>query len=175
MKLHEAWLLQAGSDCDTAMLLLNQRAHECQIVAKCQQSAEKAVKGLAEVLRDAGLAKLQVGRQHWVADLVTGARTAVDSSGLAASNKKEVGRLLSQLPLGIIKELDKVVPAYPRPGALAVLNTEYPFQNTTVDWTQPSATGVFRKGYAKRCEAAARGVLGTVKKVVRVLGLLGLV
>jgi hypothetical protein len=170
MKLHKTWIAQAGSDMVAARALHRVGADHCQVVAKCQQAMEKAVKGLVEAMNALGLVKMPVDSTHRVAKYASAMLLAVNAAPKAHRFLKvELPRLFPEHVQGCIAALDDVVPQYPKKGALAAKNTEYPFQLSVTDWRAPSAPDVFGRGDVRRYLAAAERVQGGASKVISAL------
>jgi len=167
MKLHRAWIQQAGSDIAAAEILQSQGADRCQVVAKCQQAVEKAIKALVEAMNLLGLMKMPVTSSHHVSAYAT---AMVRIIGTAPKThrflKGELPKLFPKHVRECITFLDSVVPAYPKSGELAARNTEYPFQLSSIDWCSPSSLSVFEAGDVKRQLAAAGRVQGGVSKLI---------
>jgi hypothetical protein len=170
MKLHRAWVLQAASDANAAQVLRRAGADPCQLVAKCQQAVEKAVTGLVEAMNVLGLLTMPVDSSHHVARY---ASAMVRAAEVAPREHRDLKRQLVRLfPAHVRKSiaaLDKLVPEYPKKGALAAKNTEYPFQPSSTEWLAPSMDGVFARGDVKRYQAAAERVAGGAMKVMSAL------
>lgn len=170
MRLHKAWVLQAKSDRVAAHVLLAASVDHCQVVAKCQQAVEKAVKGLVEAMWSVGLVKMEVDSKHHVARYV---EALIKAAEVAPKQhrflKGEILRLFPAHTKACIVALDAVVPQYPKPGALAAKNTEYPFQLSATDWSVPKDPNNFSRGDIKRYIATADRVQGGVSKIVSAL------
>lgn len=170
MRLHKTWIVQAGSDMVAARTLHGAGADPCQVVAKCQQAMEKAVKGLVEAMNALDLMTMPVDSTHRVARYASAMVRAVDAAPKAHRFLKvELPRLFPEHVQSCIAALDDVVPQYPKKGALAAKNTEYPFQLSVTEWRAPSAPEVFGRGDVRRYLAAADRVQGGASKVISAL------
>lgn len=170
MKLHRAWIQQAASDIVAAGLLQSQGADRCQVVAKCQQAVEKAIKALVQAMNLLGLITMPVAPIHHVSGYATAIVRAAEAAPKAHRFLKgELPKLFPKHIRECIALLDAVVPIYPKAGALATLNTEYPFQLSSTDWCSPSSPDVFDAGQVKRYLVAANRVQGGASKIISAL------
>ncbi len=170
MRLHKAWILQAQSDVMSANALHQANADLCQVLAKCQQGVEKAVKGLIESLNVIGFLKLPVDSLHHVSRFVSAMLRAAE---IAPKEHRLLRRQLLRLfpphAQERIRTLDQVVPQYPKKGCLAVRNTEYPFQTSPTAWQAPCFSGVFTRGEVRRCLTTAEQVQRGAARIISAL------
>ncbi len=111
MRLHRAWLQQAASDRSAAITLHETNADRCQVVAKCQQACEKAIKGFVEATTTAWQHTLQVDSSHAVSHHAAALlRLALARPKTERKLKAELQRVLSPQRIDAIKVLDSVVP-----------------------------------------------------------------
>ena len=178
MKLHRAWILQAASDLTTASMLEAAGSDRCQVVAKCQQTAEKSMKALVEALGLAIGLRIRVGKDHRVLGFAKHIRETATPAIPKRLGwlKDELERAFPAHVIEAIESLDLVVPKYPASGQLASRNSEYPFQPVTAsDWFPPCHHGVFGKGDQKRWFFAVDRLHGDVSKILSSLELAHLI
>ena len=142
-----AWLQQAVSDRAAAERLWDgaNSAGWCHVIAKHQQTVEKAIKAVVAALRDRGVQTKNIGYEHpsepYVSLLIRLRRTP----GTRAITS-HLSRLFDEETRASIRALDALVPRRPPPGEPHRRNTEYPFQDPANQWTCPAVQGTFSSG-----------------------------
>ena len=139
-----AWLQQAISERAAADRLLGgaNGAEWCHVIAKYQQTVEKAIKAMVAALRDHGVLSVTIGYQHPVEPFVSmliRLRRDAGNRGITS----HLRRLLDHNTRDSIRSLDALVPRRPPPGEPHRRNTEYPFQDSASQWTCPAVQGAF--------------------------------
>jgi hypothetical protein len=160
-----AWLQQARSDREAGENLFSRGAGRCHVVAKYQQCAEKAVKGLVVVLREAGILHSKVGRGHGVARFIQ-VLLRLPHTADNRIPQQHLRGLLNQTVRDGIAAIDAVAPRWPAPGELPRRNTEYPFVDNTGDWTFPAAEPVFSEKEMDRFRKLAYDLLAGVGRII---------
>jgi hypothetical protein len=161
-----AWLEQAREDRKAGEHILRADSMaRCHLVAKYQQCAEKAVKGLVVALRDAGIIHTDRGRDHRVARFVK----VLLRLPHAADNRtpqQHLRGLLNQRVRGGLDAIDAVTPRWPPPGHSPRRNTEYPFRDDKGDWTFPANSDVFTSEEIDRFRELTYVLLAGVGRVI---------
>jgi HEPN domain-containing protein len=162
-----AWLEQAKADREAGeSLLRGGRAWaRCQVVAKYQQCAEKAVKGLVVALREAGILHSEPGRGHGVARFIKVLLRLPHAADNRAPQQHLRG-LLNQTVRDGIAAIDAIAPRWPAPGERPRRNTEYPFVDEHGDWTFPAAEAVFSDKEVDRFRQLTYDLLAGVGRVI---------
>ncbi len=165
-----AWLQQAISDREAA-----EREREavsrigstawCHPVAKYQQTVEKAIKAVVAALWEAGFTNVPVGRAHEVTPYM---RMLIRLSRPDGKKivQQQLRTLLDSNTRARIKVLESLAPRWPAPGEPPRRNTEYPFHDTTGDWTHPAAEGVFTRQEVEAFRALAGRILRGAEHVL---------
>jgi HEPN domain-containing protein len=139
-----AWFTQACSDVASAKRVLDRKdsGTYCQAIAKCQQTVEKGVKSVVAALDEARVVQMRIGRDHGVERFVQVLRRLPrrpENQGIQGT----IDWWLDERWRAEIHAIDALVPRFPAPGALAALNTEYPFQAPDASWRAPAESGTF--------------------------------
>jgi hypothetical protein len=167
MRAFEAWLLQADSDVAAATRVFVQEDHStyCQSIAKCQQTVEKSVKGLVEVMGEAGLvtnAWQMVGWKHPVERLVSFLVGRTPDQGVYVN----IRMLFDNNTQSGIRLLDSFVPRKPPDGQPPFArNTEYPFDGLQENFRAPAEHNAFDLVETKRCQDVAKTVHVGCRKI----------
>lgn len=168
MSKSRAWLRQANSDLASVWRLLNphDESLNCQAAAKCQQTVEKAVKGLLAALDDAGFLGCNVGRRHdvdrYLALLVRRAR-------FPGEIQRGVNLLFNHQRREEIRAIERLIPRWTEPGLLAARNSEYPYQPSADVWAAPADPGVFLDSEIELYRKLAYDILRGCEKLVSAL------
>ncbi len=165
-----AWLVQAEADLELAHRLyrVGEASQRCQVASKCQQAVEKSIKGLVDKLNEEGLVGVSIDSRHHVARYVT-AITHFTITPASRGLPKQLARVFSPHRYAAVIELDQLVPQYPRPGALARRNPEYPYEGQPGDWLAPADPHIFSSGEVKRWLAAADGIVKNMRRALNSL------
>jgi HEPN domain-containing protein len=163
-----AWLGQARSDFESVGLHVDgrdDRTHYCHAIAKCQQTVEKAVKALVQLLNEAGKLHTDIGWRHsverFMSVLVRLPRTPTnrDLANL-------IGGLFDGRTRSEIRVLDNHAPKRPGAGRPAPRNTEYPFRRQDGAWGYPAQPDVFTREELQRFRELAHRVLDGCHRVM---------
>jgi HEPN domain-containing protein len=170
MRRSSAWVQQALSDFKTAEFLDNRNDPRtfCQAIAKYQQAVEKAVKGLAVVLRDGNVLKAGPSRHHPVEPLIN----VILRSPRSNQNRdfmRRIDQIFSEPRVNDIQAMDALAPVYPDPGNPHARNHEYPFQDAALNWQPPCAADAFTIGEIKRFHNTAFVVCNNLEEIVTAL------
>ena len=173
MTLPAAWMMQAQSDFRTAQFIDNphQPTSRCQAISKYQQAVEKSIKGVLDKMHEARLVAVRSDSKHHVA------RYAAVLSGFPATGHsrdllKQLQRLFSNHVVEQMQLLDSLVPPFPRGGALAQRNHEYPFQDLRGNWHAPTEETTFTVGEMKRIRNCAGLLIKRLSETLEALELL---
>lgn len=161
-----AWFTQASSDVASASRVLDRTnpSTYCQAIAKCQQTVEKGVKSVIAALGEAGVLQMRIGRDHGVERFVQ----ALGRLPRRPENQNIQATMdwwLDERWRAEIHAIDALVPRYPAPGALAAVNTEYPFQVADASWRAPAESDTFELGDVDRFLRLAQHVHVGASKV----------
>jgi hypothetical protein len=167
----QVWLRQSSADLQTAEGLRNfGPSFFCQVISKCQQAVEKAIKAIVADLQAGGVPLIGIGRKHDYQHGVLRFAEALIRIPRSGQNRELhglVSALLNDYRRGEIRALDAMVPRRPNPGALSPLNTEYPYQDSTGRWMAPADQGSFdRKRDVERFRKLALKVVPEASKIL---------
>ena len=164
------WLRQASSDYDCAEHLrkLTDPAMYCHIIAKYQQTVEKAVKGVVSGLNNIGASGVKLRFNHEV-DIYIAALLHLPRRVELREVEERIKRMLSEYHRSEIAALSGLAPRQPAPGKQFGRNTEYPFQNPDGSWTVPAVAGVFRPDEIARFHSIALKILDGSQRIIPVL------
>lgn len=173
MTLPQAWMCQAESDFRTARLVDNRHdaRTRCQAISKYQQCVEKSVKSILDKLHAAQIIKNHSDSSHKVGRYAAVFRNIPrtrDTSYLL----NQLARLFTETVVLQMHLLDSFVPEYPKGGASAARNHEYPFQQTTADWLAPSDEDAFTHGEIRRIRNCAGSLIVGLRRILDALELL---
>ena len=165
----QVWLRQSSADLQTAEGLRNfGPSFFCQVISKCQQAVEKAIKAIVADFQAGGV--MSISRKHdYHHDVFVFADALIHipRSGQNRELHGLVSALLNDYRRGEIRALDAMVPRRPNPGALSPLNTEYPYQDSTGRWRAPADQGSFdRKRDVERFLELARKIVPEAGKIL---------
>jgi len=170
----QVWLRQSSADLQTAEGLRNfGPSFFCQVISKCQQAVEKAIKAIVADLQTGGVPLMGIGPKHEYKHGVlvfADALVRIPHSGQNRELYGLVSALLNDYRRGEIRAIDAMVPRRPKPGALSPLNTEYPYQDSTGRWRAPADPGSFdREHDVERFLKLARKVVPEAGKILAAL------
>jgi HEPN domain-containing protein len=162
-----AWLHQALADRAAADWLASNKGSlsPCHVIAKCQQTVEKAIKALVAALRDDGTLHIVIGREHGV-ERFFGVLLRLPRVASNRTVQQHLRGLLDNPTRQGISALDALAPRWPPPGELPRRNTEYPFQNEAGDWAYPAAEDVFSDGEIQRFRSLAHRISDGASRIV---------
>jgi hypothetical protein len=148
MKLSDAWLAQSKSDLQASesVFIENDCTTYCQTISKCQQTVEKAIKGLVTALTEAGIGTYIVGFKHEVGKFTAAFRLPLkkQQTGSAIDIMDGLRIFFSDGNIDSgIRQLDGVVPKRPADGDPLLRNTEYPFHAADGSFRAPAEADVF--------------------------------
>jgi hypothetical protein len=156
----QAWLDQVDSDFLTAEILSGSEqpvADYCQIIAKYQQTVEKAVKAIDAALRDSGEPVGKRNTKHNPKDLFRKLVRIPTRRGYKDVPKLITKELATPQLGSDINDLCLLAPKLPEPGHLYARNTEYPYNlSGTHDWTSPSDVSSFTDAELERFRKTAQ-------------------
>lgn len=167
----EVWLKQAESDLMAAERLAGggEKLY-CQTVSKCQQAVEKAVKGIASDLEARGIPLIGLpataGSKHSALTFTEAFRRIAPSSQNHEVKAHISGLLNERGVMSGICDLDALVPAFPKGGALHPRNTEYPYQQNNGTWRAPAEHGSFGPQEVERFRGIAEIVVGRTSRII---------
>jgi HEPN domain-containing protein len=164
-----AWLYQCQSDYRAAERLASDKiGGDCHVVAKWQQTVEKAIKAVIAALRDARMLGINIGYRHEVEPFLV-----ILIRLLHARENREVQQLLRGLldepTRSGIRALELLAPRRPAPGRLPARNTEYPFRDKNHEWTYPAAAGHFSAAEVRQFRALAHRIKEGCARVVKAI------
>lgn len=141
------WLQQARSDLEVARRIagIGEPSFRCHVLAKCQQATEKAIKGEAEALFQAGILGQGPTRQHTL-ERELGALKRLPTRRSGARQSGIIGDISAFLRQEMRADICRVCDLAPGPrdvNGLEQLNTEYPFQKPDGQWTIPADAASF--------------------------------
>ena len=165
-----AWLQQAISDRAAAERLWDDAnsAEWCHVVAKHQQTVEKAIKAIVAALRDRGVLGVTIGYQHPVEPFVS----ALIRLRRTAGNRditSHLSRLLDQSTRASIHALEDLIPRQPPRGQPHRRNTEYPFQDSANQWTCPAAKDTFSLPEIQRFRDLSHRIADGAERIIRTI------
>ena len=169
----ELWLTQASSDLAVLIRLLDaarddaaQTRLRCQAIAKAQQVAERAVKGIYNLLltqREVQDVAKEVWKDHSPKPIFHGLFFAPPRAARELLDQARAMLSHASIDYDWIVSLCALAPA----GVLDQRNTEYPYllsDGTT--WTAPAAETSFEDWEVKRYYKLAEAVLSVLSKLV---------
>ena len=165
----KVWIQQASSDYRCAEYLLTSQEEylRCHIIAKCQQTVEKSIKGVLSAL---GEADIEVSEPSYFSHTVDKHINVLFRLPDTHKNKSIQGYISSVLntPLAgaaAYKRVNDLCNLAPK-GQTAERNTEYPFQKNDGTWTAPAESDTFsEKELDEFCQTARHIFLGSQKIV----------
>lgn len=169
MKLSDAWLEQSKSDLAASKRLFIEadRSTYCQTISKCQQTVEKAIKGLVTALTESGIANYDVGWKHEVGKFIATFRLPPKKHHPITAARIMIGlrEFFSNGDIDSgIRQLDGVVPKRPADGDPLLRNTEYPFHAADRSFRAPAEPEVFTLQEVRRySDIAERVYIRSVK------------
>ncbi len=161
-----AWLEQAESDMRVATILKNKIEADasgfeshfylyCQIIAKCQQVVEKAIKAIIAELDYRRLVPFTIGFTHTVDPIIN--RILIAPARHKDSLQPIQATLKNNLP--DIRAVMELAP-HGRAGAQNPKNTEYPYSNSSNVLIAPASRNAFQWDEVQRYHRTA----GLIKK-----------
>lgn len=186
MRESAAFRLQARSDLAAALQLGGEtcppelRAH---VIAKAQQSVEKVVKAAVVILSNAGslvagvtgkpTTNARSPKDHVVAPYAEAIALFRTSSGGSKPPHalQALGKVFTLKRRNVIAQLDALAPAWPLPGALHMINTEYPYESLAREWAYPGDIGAFTSQETRWLFKEASEIVAEVDRVVNSLEL----
>jgi hypothetical protein len=162
------WLEQAQSDFDCAVCLQNGSCQnvQCHIVAKLQQSVEKAIKALVQAMVDTNRIRVAIEFNHQIDRYITVlTHMSGAQSSTARTLRNRMQSLFNEQERHHINDLSMLAPRRPAPGELFRKNTEYPFQLHDGSWCAPAA-GIFSDADVTRFQSLAQRLLENIHKHV---------
>lgn len=140
------WLEQAQSDIKTACVLrdyakplASSNSHSdlhCQIVAKCQQTVEKAVKAITAELYAQGQVKHTIGWSHSIVGCIGAIKGA-------PAVKDDILYTIQESLKSNESSIDNLMNLVPKKTIPLIKNTEYPYQNSAGTMIAPASPGEF--------------------------------
>ena len=166
------WLRQAGSDyaCAETLRLQADATLRCHIIAKQQQTVEKAIKGLVAAVADAGVTTIKIRFNHEVEPYVNGLLRLPNPQQHRALQAR-LRTLFSDFYRSEILALLAFAPHQPAPGQRFGRNTEYPFQTADGIWTVPADESVFSAEDMERFDRIAFRILDGSRRIVTAFNL----
>jgi len=162
-----AWLQQAIAD-RKAVELFAANAEgwtRCHVLAKCQQTVEKAIKAIIAALRHAGILHIEIGYRHEVERFLT-VLIRMPHAADHRAIQRHLQSFLNQDTRNGIRALDALAPRAPLPGEQPRRNTEYPFHDAGGNWTYPAAEVIFSAEEVERFRQLAHRIVDNAGRLI---------